>query len=137
RRRPPPPPPRLVLGLLGEPFLRFGPHGVWVNRASPSADADRLAHRGTGWLQLTREPKLLWHDPRLHPPPSLRAGASSPWSLPIALDGRRTELTGTFTRVARPLLWPWLAAGLVALAALAGVAPAAPRPRPERCAGRW
>ena len=42
----------LVLGLLGEPFLRFGPNGVWVNRASPSADADRLARRGTGWVQL-------------------------------------------------------------------------------------
>jgi hypothetical protein len=125
----------LVLGLLGEPFLRFGPQGVWVNRASPSADADRLARRGTGWLQLTREPSLLWHDHRLTPPASLRAGASSPWSLPIALDGRRTELKGTFTRVARPPLWPWLAAGLVALAALGAFAHAAPRRRPELAAG--
>ena len=30
-------PHRLVVrGLLGEPVLRFGPDGVWVNRASPS-----------------------------------------------------------------------------------------------------
>ena len=27
----------LVRGLLGEPLLRFGASGVWVNRASPTA----------------------------------------------------------------------------------------------------
>ena len=129
------PPHRLVvLGLLGEPLLRFGPTGVWVNRASPSADADRLAQRGSGWLRLSDGHRLLWHDHRLAPPKSLRAGSTAPWSLPIALDGRRTELTGTFARFARPPVWPWLAGGLVAVAALAAFARARPRRRAETAA---
>jgi hypothetical protein len=126
------PPHRLLVhGLLGEPLLRFRPGGVWVNRASPSADADRLASRGSGWLRLTTKHTLLWHDHRLAPPARLRAGASAPWALPVTLDGRRTALRGTFTRVARPPLWPWLAAALVAVAALAAIARATPRRRPE------
>jgi hypothetical protein len=125
----------LVLGLLGEPFLRFGPDGVWVNRASPSADADRLARRGSGWLRLTTKHGLLWHDHRLSPPAGLRPGKSTRWSLPIMLDGRRTELTGSFTRFARPPLWPWLGAGLVVVAALAALAHAVPRRRAELAAG--
>jgi hypothetical protein len=126
------PPHRLVVrGLLGEPLLRFGPDGVWVNRASPSADADRLARRGSGWSRLTTNHTLLWHDHRLAPPGRLRPGASAPWTLPVTLDGRRTELRGTFTRVARPPLWPWLVAGLVAVAALAAFARVTPRRRAE------
>jgi hypothetical protein len=125
----------LVLGLLGEPFLRFGADGVWVNRASPSADADGLARRGSGWLRLTSKRGLLWHDHRLAPPADLRAGSSARWSFPIVLDGRRTQLHGTFTRVARPPLWPWLVAGLAAAAALAALGHAAPRRRAEFAAG--
>src|SRR6266542_6797326 len=41
---------------------------------------------------------------------------------------------GTFTRVARPSLWPWLVAGLVALGALAAFAHAVPRRRAETAA---
>jgi hypothetical protein len=121
----------LVRGLLGEPFLRFGPSGVWVNRASPSADADKLAHRGRGWLRLTAKPRLLWHDHRLAPPARLRAGASAPWSLPLTLDGRREALRGTFTRVARPPLWPWVLGGLVAISGVALFARARPSRRAE------
>jgi len=121
----------LVRGLLGEPFLRFGPGGVWVNRASPSADADRLARRGSGWLRLTANHSLLWHDHRLSPPAGLRAGKSAPWSLPIRLDGRELRLKGTFTRVARPSLWPWLVAALVAVAAVGFFARARPGRRAE------
>ena len=129
------PPHRLVvLGLLGEPLLRFGPSGVWVNRASPSADADRLAQRGSGWLRLTEGHRLLWHDHRLAPPKSLRAGSTAPWSLPVTLDSRRTELAGTFARLQRPPLWPWLAGGLLAVAALAAFARATPRRRAETAA---
>ena len=130
------PPHRLVvLGLLGEPLLRFEQDGVWVNRASPSADADGLARRGAGWLRLTANRSLLWHDHRLSPPAGLRPGTSSRWSLPITLDGRRTNLTGAFTRVARPPLWPWLVAGLVAVAVLAAFAHAVPRRRAELATG--
>ena len=100
----------LVRGLLGEPLLRFASSGVWVNSASPTAAADRLATRGSGWLRVTRTNAFLWHDHRLTPPPALRAGASAAWSLPVELDGRSTALRGTFTRVGAPPLWPWILA---------------------------
>ena len=130
------PPHRLiVVGLLGEPLLRFGRDGVWVNRASPSADADGLTGRGSGWLRLTTKPRLLWHDHRLAPPAGLRAGATARWSLPIVLDGRHTHLRGRFTRVARPPLWPWLVAGLAAVAGIAALGRTAPRHRAEFAAG--
>ena len=84
----------LVLGLLGEPLSRFGPRGVWANRASPSAAANKLVRRGTGWVRLTTGRSLLWHDHRLSPPARLRPGESAAWSLPLALDGRRTRVGG-------------------------------------------
>ena len=109
--------------------------GVWANRASPTARVDRLVRRGSGWTRLTDGDSFLWHDHRLAPPGGLRPGASAPWSLPIVVDGRRAELTGTFTRVARPPVWPWLVAGLAAIAGLAWFARSAPRRRAELAAG--
>jgi hypothetical protein len=124
----------LVRGLLGEPLLRFGASGVWVNRASPTAAADRLAKRGTGWVRLTSTDAFLWHDHRLAPPRDLRAGASANWSLPVELDGRATALRGTFTRVGAPPLWPWILVMLVAFGAVAALARALPARRPETAA---
>jgi hypothetical protein len=130
------PPHRLVVrGLLGEPLLRFGPNGVWVNRGSPSAAADELASRGgSGWARLTEGRRFLWHDHRLAPPPGLHTGSSAPWSLPLTLDGRPRALTGTFTRIARPSVWPWLVSAFIAVAALAAFARALPRRRAEAAA---
>jgi len=124
----------VVRGLLGESALRFGPDGVWANRASPTAEADKLATRGSGWILLSRAHELLWHDHRLAPPADLRTGASAPWLLPVVLDGRTAKLTGTFTRVAPPPLWPWLAAGAVVLGALVAFGYAAKRRRDEAAA---
>ena len=124
----------LVRGLLGEPLLRFGANGVWVNRASPTAAADRLARRGSGWVRLTRSDALLWHDHRLTPPAGLNAGESAAWSVPVTLDGKATALRGTFTRVARPPLWPWVLAMLVAAGAVTALARALPARRPETAA---
>ncbi len=124
----------LVRGLLGEPLLRFGASGVWVNRASPTAAADRLAKRGSGWVRVTRTNAFLWHDHRLAPPPALQAGASARWSLPIVLDGRATALRGTFTRVGAPPLWPWIVAMLVAFGVVAALAHALPAKRSETAA---
>ena len=129
------PPHRLVVrGLLGEPVLRFGRDGVWANRASATADADKIVRRGSGWARMTTGHTFLWHDHRLAPPAGLRSGASTPWSLPVTLDGRPAALTGTFTRVARPELWPWLAATLLAVAGLAALVRTMPGRRAETAA---
>jgi hypothetical protein len=124
----------LVRGLLGEPLLRFGPDGVWVNRSSPTAATDRLAQRGSGWTRVARSGAFLWHDHRLAPPAGLRAGESASWSVPVTLDGREARLGGTFTRVGKPPLWPWLVAMLVAAGAIAALARALPAKRPETAA---
>ena len=57
-----------------------------------------------------------------------------PWSLPVVLDGRPARLTGTFTRVSPPRLWPWLAGGLVVVGGLVTLGYAARRRRDEAAA---
>ena len=80
----------LVRGLLGEPLLRFGASGVWVNRASPTAAADRLAKRGSGWVRVTGTNAFLWHDHRLAPPPAFaRAQAPAGRCRSCSTDARR------------------------------------------------
>jgi hypothetical protein len=129
------PPHRLVVrGLLGESVLRFGPDGVWANRASATADADKIVRRGSGWVRVATGHTFLWHDHRLAPPGGLHPGASAPWSLPVTLDGRPAALTGTFTRVAAPELWPWLIAALLAIAGLSALVRATPGRRAETAA---
>jgi hypothetical protein len=121
----------VVKGLLGEPVLRFDDGGVWANASSPTAAADKLVpRRASGWIRRTRDHAFVWHDHRLAPPRSLRTTA--PWALPLTIDGRAARLSGTFERVPRPALWPWLlgALGVFALVALAGRR----LPRPELAA---
>jgi len=124
----------LVRGLLGEPLLRFGPDGVWVNRSSPSATSDRISRAGSGWALLTHGRTAMWHDHRLAPPAGLRDGQSTTWSVPVVMDGHAARFTGTFTRVARPPLWPWLVTGLLVAAAVAAFARMRPRRRAEEAA---
>jgi hypothetical protein len=111
----------VVRGLVGEPMLRFDGRGVWVNDASATAAADKLARAGgTGWRKLTSAHTFAWHDHRLSPP-RLAAGKRAAWSLPVQLDGRAASLRGVFLRVPRPALWPWLVGLALAAAALLAV----------------
>jgi hypothetical protein len=110
----------LVLGYLGEQFLRIDTAGVAVNAVSPTAAASGLLHAGeatTGaptWLARGRN-SVVWHDARVRRlPPGARRGR---WSIPIVVDGRREAITGEVWRVAPPTLWAWLL-GVVALTAL-------------------
>jgi hypothetical protein len=111
----------LVLGYLGEPFLRIDADGVAVNAASPTAAASGLLHAGertTGradWLRRGRN-SVVWHDARVRQlPPRAQRGQ---WSVPILVDGRREAITGEVWRVRPPALWQWLLL-VVALTALA------------------
>jgi hypothetical protein len=121
----------VVRGLLGEGVLRFDANGVWVNAASPTAAADKLvpAH-ASGWVRVSHGRTLTWHDHRLAPPP-LRPGAQAPWALELVVDGKPAQLTGTFTRVARPALWPWLAAAALVSVFVAELVRKLPRRRVE------
>jgi hypothetical protein len=106
----------VVLGYLGEPFLRLGPDGVFVNAASPTAAGARLAtprrgSSGSVWRLRSRRPSLTWHDARLRGLPS--GVTSRRWAVPLFVDGRRSNLEGTIQRVTAPSAWPWLVVGAV------------------------
>jgi hypothetical protein len=114
----------LVRGYLQEPELRFDRAGVSVNASSPTATADRLVPSGKhGWVRLGGGRSLAWHEHRLAP-----AGPRGRFRILIVLNGRPAVIAGTFIRVPRPVLWPWLG---VATAFLAAIAAASRRRRPR------
>jgi hypothetical protein len=102
----------VVLGYLGEPFLRVGRRGVFVNGASPTAAGTGLAsERGQGWRLLSHRQTVIWHDARLRGLPSGHKRGS--WRVPLVVDGRRMHLSGEIVRVPRPSVVPWIALGLL------------------------
>ena len=113
-----------MFGNLGEPMLRLG-NGVWVNRRSPTAQADRLVRRPQdGWKKIAGGRVFAWHEQRLAPPPFVAGqyGAVARWRVPLAVNGHSTAVSGTFWRVPRPAFWPWaLGAAAAILLAVVGM----------------
>ncbi len=91
----------VVLGYLGEPFIRIGESGAAVSKTSPTA-------RGAGVVEHRRS--LVWHDARVR---ALVPGVDRRrWTIPLVVDGRRARLEGEVWRVDAPPVWPWIALGL-------------------------
>ena len=124
----------IVLGFVGEPFLRFSSAGVEVNAASPTAGSagviragDAATAPGVHWRLIRKGHVLAWHDNRLRPVPTVRARSQQPhvlgtWKVPLIIDGRAATLSGTEWYAAAPSPWPWVVPGalLVVLAFLGG-----------------
>jgi len=121
----------LVLGLRGEPYLRFSQQGIevntrsttyYLNRARPLTPPAGLGPRTPpAWKRISKGRSTSWHDDRLHalalaahPSGSVNLGR---WVVPVVVDGRRAQIDGTLQQAAPPsLLWFWpllLAAALV------------------------
>jgi hypothetical protein len=98
----------IVRGYLREPMLRFDAQGVFANASSPTAQSDRLVKQGSGWVRVASGRTFAWHEHRLTP-----SGARGAFSIPVQVDGRPGAIAGTFVRVPRPALWPWLAGAVV------------------------
>jgi hypothetical protein len=99
----------VVLGYVGEPFLRLGRGEVLVNAASPTAAGARLTRSGAGWHVLTQGRSVTWHDARTRGlPHGVDRGT---WSLPLVVDGRRARLHGSIQRVPAPSPLGWLVLG--------------------------
>ncbi len=124
----------VVLGLLGEPFLRFSAAGVQANAASPTAwnsgvvsSSDAVpGSRRPVWRRVSGGHTFAWHEGRLRPEGIVAGGSATPrrvalWTIPLVVDGRRTRLTGWEWYATGPSLRLWLMAvfGLIAAAAAA------------------
>jgi len=123
-----------VLGLLGEPYLRFGPAGVDVNQASPTSYLNRAqpvrvpASALTGgppqWRHVSDAHSFRWHEDRLHALAatgrSPHAGYIGPWTVPLRVAGRTERIEGGLWYVRAPTkLWLWpIVVALACLAAL-------------------
>ena len=102
----------VVLGYLGEPFLRLDDAGVTVNAASATAagtgvllKGEFVSGRTTAWRLRRGRHSVVWHDARVQGlPPGAERGA---WSVPLVVDGRPVRLTGELVRELRPAVWPW------------------------------
>jgi hypothetical protein len=119
----------IVRGYLGEPMIRFADGTVEANRASPTANADRIVAAGTGWQRVAEGRSFSWHDHRLAPPPGGAIGTVGRWSVPVTVDGHPAVITGTFVRAARPDILVWLTGAAAAGVAIAAVAYRRPRAR--------
>jgi hypothetical protein len=118
----------VVLGLEGEPFLRFTRAGVAANAASPTAWSTGVVGTsgavttasGPAWRRVSGGHTFAWHENRLRPRASVASAGTGPrrvarWSVPLVVDGRRTQLRGWEWYASGPPAWPWLAAVLIPL----------------------
>ena len=97
----------VVLGLLGEPFIRIDSHGVTVSKRSPTAQSAKARVKGRS---------VIWHDPRLTGGLDPRVHMAR-WTIRLVVDGRPARLSGTIERVPVPSPWPWIALGVPFVAA--------------------
>ncbi len=121
----------IVVGLLGEPYLRFSPTGVDENLRSPTTYQNQTpsaavpkgagANLAASWRHLTDGHTYTWHEDRLHTlalaarhPAS---GAIGPWTVPLNIDGHKAAIDGRLSYAAAPSkLWFWPALVILACA---------------------
>nr|MBA2529183.1 hypothetical protein [Euzebyales bacterium] len=134
----------VVQGYAEEPYLRVGPDGVFVNRASPATyqNADRYgespvpeegvdASLPPRWAKVSGGGSYAWHDHRVHwmsrnlPPQVTDPGRTTlvnEWTVPFSVGRRAYTVSGTLEWVPAPSPLPWLAvAVVVTLPALLGL----------------
>jgi hypothetical protein len=131
-----------VLGYTGEPYLEIRPDGAHHNLRSPTTyqnldptGATPVPDRADpeappDWERINDTPVARWYDHRVNwqgtDPPRVAGDPGTrvrvlEWSVPLRLDGRRGQITGTLDWVAPPSPWPWwlgVALGAAAVAAL-------------------
>jgi hypothetical protein len=134
----------VVLGYDGEPYLRVGPRGAFVNDRSPARYINRTL-RGTSrvpasadpdaapeWRRIDDGTTVRWHDHRAHwmgddDPPAVRDDPGAPhlvqpFRVQLRTHGETVRVFGDVRWVPPPSPWPWLggaAALAIALIALA------------------
>ena len=121
----------VILGSIGEPFLRFEGGWVWANTHSTTAETDLFGlvpsrpsldpRKPPQWWHVARGDSYLWHDHRLHALALLAGGGPAhrlgTWTIPLELNGSRGLITGDLTSVDPPATWFW---SLLSLTVVAG-----------------
>jgi hypothetical protein len=123
----------VVTGLRGEPYLRFAPSGVWVNKRSPTSYLNnprpQVPPRGAVpgapplWKRVSAGHTHMWHEDRLHSlAVTARSGAAryvGTWAVPITIGGQAARITGGLSYSPNPsLIWFW---PIVVVAACCGL----------------
>jgi hypothetical protein len=122
----------IVLGSIGEPFLRFSDGGVYANSRSSTAATDLFGLVATrpslnprtppDWSRLTSGTTYLWHDHRLHALALIEGGGPprrlGSWVIPLTINGKKGAITGELSSVAPPARWFWLLLPLAILLAV-------------------
>jgi hypothetical protein len=107
----------VVLGYQREPYLRFGPNGVYRNAHSPATYLNLSLYAGGAippsanadaqplWRKVAPGDVFRWHDHRIHwaspiPPPVVRRAPDRKhhvldWRVPALVGGTRFAITGT------------------------------------------
>jgi len=107
----------VIKGYSGEPYLRFGPAGIFVNVNSPAGYLNRDRYGKStvpksatpeavpNWQKLTGGDVWAWHDHRIHymsptPPKQIREAPRKPhhvfdWRVPATANGDRFFITGS------------------------------------------
>lgn len=134
----------IVLGYRSEPYLRVGPTGVYENKRSPSAYANRFANppkrippeldpaAPPQWHRIKKAPEAVWHDHRSHwsgpDPPAVTADRGHrqvvvpTWQIPLRLGQRTALIEGDIVWVPGPAPWPWVLLALVAFGVILAAA---------------
>ncbi|MDQ2649795.1 MAG: hypothetical protein M3Z03_09580 [Actinomycetota bacterium] len=139
----------VVVGYNGEPYLRFLPDGTVERNRWSTATYINDDRKGAGtipdkaqdpetapaWEEVGSGGTYAWHDHRIHwmsdvsprvERGSRVGGAYDPWEVPLEVDGQAVAVRGilTYEEAASPL--PWIAAAVVALAAVLAMGRRAP-----------
>ena len=107
----------VIDGYDGEPYLRFGKNGIYVNVKSPAGflNQDRYARSKVPasasskdppeWQKLAGGDVWAWHDHRIHYmiptlPPAIKAAPRKPhhvfdWKVPATANGKRFFIDGS------------------------------------------
>jgi hypothetical protein len=128
----------VILGYDGEPYLRVGPHGVFINALSPAAylncsrsgcpvPAIADAHAPPQWEHFSDGQTIRWHDHRIHwmgrslPPEVAQAPGArhlqARWVVTMEQGATTVAAVGDYTWIPGTSAFPWV---LLALG-LAGV----------------
>lgn len=111
----------VIRGYSGEPYLRFGPGGIYVNGNSPAVylNLDRYARSKLpkfasatakpNWQKLAGTEIWAWHDHRIHwmspiPPKQILDAPRKRhhlwnWKVPATANGKRFAITGSLDYV--------------------------------------